>query len=172
MAIDTSALMAPLAAAATLLAIIPAVRLWTISEELRVAPDGTWHVGPLPVVHAATLRWLKSRLVFDEDGAFVVEGAERLPVRVEGPAFVVTHLALDATSGTAHACLDDGSEEPLGDLALGMDAASGVFDCYVRGGRARALLSRTAHQQLLAAADEEGGGFVLCVGPRRLALRT
>jgi hypothetical protein len=148
------------------------VRLWTIPEGLSVARDGTWRVGELPVVHEATLRRLKRRLVFEEQGAFVIEGSRRLPVRVEGPAFVVTRLRLDAEKAAAYARLDDGSEEPLGDGALGMDAATGAFDCAVRGGRARARLSRAAHQQLLEAVDEQDGGFVLCVGTRRLALRT
>lgn len=148
------------------------MRLWTIPEGLSVAPDGTWRVGELPVVHATTLRWLKSLLAFDDGGAFVSDGVRRLPVRVDGPPFVVTRLALDATTGTARAYLDDGSEESIEDHTLGMDAATGAFDCRVRAGRARARLSRTAHQQLLEAVDEQDGGFVLCVGARRLALRT
>ena len=148
------------------------MRWWTMPEGLSVAPDGTWRVGELPVQHATTLRWLKSRLVFDDDGAFVTDGRRRLPVRVEGPPFVVTRLRLEAASGSAYARLDDGSEEALGDRALSLDAATGAFDCAVRGGRTRARLSRAAHQQLLEAVDEQGDGFVLCVGPRRLALRT
>lgn len=154
------------------LAIILAVRSWTIPAGLSVAPDGTWRVGELPVLHETTLRWLKRRLAFADGGAFVIDASQRLPVRVEGPPFVVTRLRLDAATGSAYACLDDGSEEPLDDHALGMDAATGAFDCAVRGGRARARLSRGAHQQLLEAAQEQGSGFVLCVGSRRLALRT
>lgn len=154
------------------LAIIAAVRVWAIPEGLSVASDGTWRVGDLPVVHEATLGWLKRHLVFEDGGAFVSDGNQRLPVRVDGPPFVVTRLRLDAVSGSATACLDDGSEEPIHDHALRLDAATGACDCAVRGGRTRARLSRAAHQQLLEAVDEQGQGFVLCVGPRRVALRT
>jgi hypothetical protein len=43
--------------------------LWPLPEGVRVLPDGTWCVGTLPVRHDRSLRYLKSRLVFDADGA-------------------------------------------------------------------------------------------------------
>jgi hypothetical protein len=151
------------------------VRQWPIPEGLRVLRDGTWCVGELPAVHEASLRYLKSRLVFDEDGAYVTQGDRRLPVRVEGPAFEVVRLVLDPARDEARVVLDDGSEERVASGALRMDEETGRFECLVRGGRARAVLSRGAHQALLNNAnieEEGGGGFFLVVGRARLAIRT
>jgi hypothetical protein len=145
---------------------------WRLPEGLSVAPDGTWRVGDVPVEHATTLRWLKQHLQFEQGGAFVVDGAQRLPVRVEGPAFEVQHLRFDAAAGELHAQLDDGSEEPLRDGSLGLDEASGRFYCAVRRGRGRASLSRAALQQILDHVSEHEGGFALEVGGRRFTLRT
>ena len=102
---------------------------------LRVLPDGSWRVGEPPVSHAAGLRYLKAHLVFEEDGAYVVVGPGRVPVIVEGPAFEARALRIDAAADRATLALDDGSVEELGDDALGMDPASGRFECLVRGGR-------------------------------------
>jgi hypothetical protein len=129
-------------------------------------------VGGFAIAHAPSLRYLKARLVFEEDGAFLVEGRERVPVIVEGPPFEVTALRLDDAKSEARVVLDDGSEEPLGSDALSLSAKTGRFECLVRGGQARALLSRGAHQALLDRAEEEGGHFVLRVGNRRIPIRT
>jgi hypothetical protein len=143
-----------------------------LPEGLRVLSDGSWQVGEAPIQHPLALRWLKSRLTFDDQGAYVVDGDRRLSVEVEGPAFEVTSLDLDPASGTALARLDDGSEEPLRDGSVGMDPATGRFVCAVRAGRARAWLSRAAHAQLLEQAEQTERGFVLRVGPRAFELRT
>lgn len=135
-------------------------------------PDGSWRVGEHAVAHAAGLRYLKAHLVFEEGGAFVAVGPRRVPVILEGPAFEASALRVDAQTGEARVTLDDGSEEPVGDDALGMDADSGRFECVVRGGRARALLSRAAHQALLQHAKEDGGRFYLRAGRRRIPIRT
>lgn len=142
-----------------------------MSETLCVAADGTWFVGDWPVVHAGTLRHLKSRLVFEEDGAFLVEGARRLEVRVEGPAFEVVSLGVDHWAAEARVELDDGSVETVAEGALELNAATGRFECRVRGGRATARLGRGAHQALLAHAGEDEQGFFLRLGPRRLGIR-
>jgi hypothetical protein len=145
---------------------------WEIPEGLRVSADGAWRVGEFQVIHPPTLRYLKSHLV-DEDGApFVVDGAQRVPIAVEGPPFEVVRLVLDESAGTAEAVLDDGSAEPIRDASLGMNGESGRFECAVRGGRFRARLSRAAHQKLLDNVVEEDGAFFLRVGPRRIPLRT
>ncbi len=145
---------------------------WKLPEGLSVAPDGTWCVGEVPVEHATTLRWLKRHLQFEDGGAFVVDGAQRLPVRVEGPAFEVRQLRFDAAAGELYAQLDDGSEEPVPDGSLGLDETSGRFYCAVRRGRGRASLSRAALQQVLDHVIEHEGGFALEVGQRRFTLRT
>jgi hypothetical protein len=145
---------------------------WAAPEGVRVDPDGGWSVGEFAIVHAPSLRFLKARLVFEEGGAFLVEGERRLPVVVEGPAFVVTELRLDEHSGEARALLDDGSEETLGPDSLSTDPRTNRVECLVRGGRGRAILSRGAHQTLLDHVEEQRGGFHLRVGGRRFPIRS
>lgn len=140
-----------------------------VPEGLRVRPDGAWTVGDQHVVHPRTLRYLKSHLVFEEQGAFVVDGEVRRAVLVDGPAFQVTTLLIHLERGAATVVLDDGSEEPVPDEGLRMSSATGRFECPVRGGRGRAVLSRAAHQTLLAHAVDDGG-FFLAVGERRFPI--
>jgi hypothetical protein len=148
------------------------MRHWVIPEGLRVLPDGTWRVGDHQVLHPPTLRYLKAHLVSDGGATFVVDGAQRMPIAVEGPPFEVTTLVLDTAAGTAAVVLDDGSTEPVKDDSLGMNAESGRFECAVRGGAFRARLSRAAHQMLLDHVVEEDSAFFLRAGPRRITLRT
>ena len=49
------------------------------------------------------LRYLKSHLVFEDGGAFVVDGAQRMPVEVEGPPFEVVSLGHRRRAGHGHA---------------------------------------------------------------------
>jgi hypothetical protein len=144
---------------------------WPAPEGVRVGPDGGWSVGEFRILHLPSLRFLKARLVFEDEGAFLVEGDRRLPVVVEGPAFEVIELRLDPAAGEARVVLDDGSEEAVGPDALGTDPRSGRVECLVRGGRARAAFSRAAHQALLEHVEEERGRFYLRVGHRRLPVR-
>jgi hypothetical protein len=148
-----------------------ALQVWDIPEGLTVARDGSWRVGELQVLHPPTLRYLKAHLVFEDDHAFVVDGAQRMPVTVDGPPFEVVSLVIDGARGTARAVLDDGTEETIREDSLGMDPRTGRFQCAVRGGNAHAVLSRSAHQTLLAHVGEEGGRFFLQAGDRRLPLR-
>lgn len=144
---------------------------WPPPEGVRVSPDGTWTVGEFRIVHLPSLRFLKAHLVFDDDGAFLVEGVRRLPVAVDGPAFEVVELRLDAEAGEARVVLDDGSEEAVGPDSLATDAETGRVECLARGGRARAAFSRAAHQALLEHVEEAQGGFCLRVGRRCLPIR-
>jgi hypothetical protein len=144
---------------------------WPIPQGVRVAPDGTWTVGEFRIVHGPSLRFLKERLVFEEGGAFLVQGDKRMPVTIEGPAFEVTELRLLPEAGEAVAVLDDGSAETLGPDSLTTDPATGRAECAVRGGRARAAFSRGAHQALLEHVEEAGGRYFLRVGRRRLPIR-
>ena len=148
-----------------------AMQLWKVPEGLAVRPDGSWRVGELQVIHPPTLRHLKSHLVFEAGGAFVVDGAQRIPVEVDGPPFEVVSLVIDAARGTATAVLDDGSEEKVREDSLGMDPRTGRFHCVVRDGRAKAVLSRPAHQTLLAHVEQDGAGFFLQAGDRRFPVR-
>jgi len=146
------------------------VTFWQAPEGVRVLKDGAWQVGGFPIVHAPSLRHLKQRLVVEDGGAYLVDGPQRLPVEVEGPPFEVVTLVLDPAKGEARAVLDDGSDESLADAA--MNEETGRFECLCRGGRARAVFSRVAHQVLLDHLVEVEGAFFLCVGPRRIPVRT
>jgi len=146
-------------------------RFVPIPEGLRVRSDGTWVVDDQPVAHDRSLFYFKSHLVFEGVDAFIADGERRLPIAVEGPPFEVIRLEVDALKGEVRVTLDDGTEETLGEEALGMDAESGRFECAVRGGLARAVLSRGAHQTLLDHAEEEEGRFYLRAGLRRLTIR-
>jgi hypothetical protein len=147
-------------------------RRWEIPEGLKVMPDGSWRVGEQQVLHPPTLRYLKAHLVLEPAGAFVVDGIRRMPVEVDGPPFEVTALVLDKAVGEVRVVLDDGSQEATSDSAFGMDEDTGRFECLVREGRGRALLSRGAHQTLLQHVEEEDGVFFLRVGARRWPIRT
>jgi hypothetical protein len=146
-------------------------RLWEIPDGLTVAPDGSWRIGALPVLHLPTLRYLKAHLVFEDGSAFVAEGGRRMPVAIDGPPFEATGLVIDHARGTATVVLDDGTEETVREDSLGMDPRTGRFHCLVRDGRAQAVLSRSAHQTLLAHVGQEGGRFFLQAGDRRLPVR-
>jgi hypothetical protein len=146
-------------------------RLWEIPEGLTVGPDGSWRVGTLQVIHPPTLRYLKSHLVFESGGAFVVDGAQRMPVELGGPPFQVVSLVIESVRGATRAVLDDGSEESIREDSLGMDPQTGRFHCVVRDGHAQGVLSRAAHQTLLAHVRQEGGRFFLQAGDRLLPVR-
>jgi hypothetical protein len=147
-------------------------RRWPAPEGLRVHADGTWRVGDVHVIHPPSLRYFKSHLAFEEGGAFVVDGGQRMKVDVEGPAFQVTSLVLDGDRGEARVVLDDGTVEKVTDDALGMNRDTGRFESRVRAGRATALLARGPHQTLLEHLEEVKGRFFLRVGERRIAVRT
>jgi len=151
-----------------ILGLVPS--FWTVPEGVRIKANGAWTVGGLPIRHLPSLRLLKARLCFSDEGAFLMDGPVRLPVQVEGPPFEVQGLELDALTGEARGILDDGSAEPLQDL--GIDHETGRVLCSVRGGRARAVLSRTAHQTLLDHVEQEGSDFFVIVGPRRVPFST
>ena len=147
-------------------------RRWEIPEGLRVFPDGSWRVGELHVVHPQSLRYFKSHLVREKDGVFIVDGAQRMPLVVEGPAFQAISLVLDVERPEARLVLDDGTVEVVGEEDLGMNRDSGRFEALVRRGDFTALLARGPHQVLLQHLEEEGGRFFLRVGQRRIAVRT
>lgn len=146
--------------------------VWRVPEGLRVDASGAWSVGGQPVAHPAGLLYLKSHLVVLEGGAFVDDGARRVPVLLEGPPLTVVSLHLDPLRGQVSVSLDDGRVEVVRDGALRMDEESGRFEYLARNGTTRAVLSRGAHQTLLQHAEEEAGEFFIRVGHGRLGLRT
>lgn len=147
-------------------------RRWQAPEGLRVHLDGTWRVGDVHVIHPPSLRYFKSHLVFEEGGAFIVDGNQRMRVEVEGPAFQVTSLVIDEDREEARVVLDDGTVEKVESEALGMNRDTGRFECRVRKGQATALLARGPHQTLLEHLEQEKGRFFLRVGEGRIAVRT
>lgn len=147
-------------------------RRWEIPQGLHVCPDGSWRVGEYHVIHPPSLRYFKSHLVHENGGPAVVDGDQRIPITVDGPAFQVMTLVLDRQKGEARAVLDDGSVETVGDGVLGMNRATGRFECAVRAGSFRAILGRGPHQALLDNLEEETGRFFLRVGERRIGVRT
>jgi hypothetical protein len=110
--------------------------------------------------------------VHEESGDYIVDGGQRMPVEVGGPAFHAVSLVLDAEAQQVRVALDDGSVEAVEDRALGMNRETGRFECRVRGGHFTALLVRGPHQTLMEHLEEEGGSFFLRVGRRRIAVRT
>jgi hypothetical protein len=137
-----------------------------------VLPNGSWQVGGLPILHAASLRHLKAHLVFEADGAFIDDGHKRMAIQVDGPAFEVTALHLELSTGQARVVLDDGSEDAVEPESVSMNPETGRFESKARGGRARAVFSRAAHQTLIDSLEQEAGVFYLRVGPRRIPIRT
>jgi hypothetical protein len=143
-----------------------------IPQGLRVCPDGSWRVGEHHVIHPPSLRYFKAHLERDNVDSYIVDGTQRMPVEIEGPAFQVVTLVLDGDREEVRAVLDDGSVESLEDDALGMNRETGRFECRVRHGRFRAMLGRGPHQALLDHMEEEAGRFFLRVGSRRIGVRT
>jgi hypothetical protein len=139
---------------------------------MRVLPDGTWSADGRPVEHANTLRYLKAHLVVDAKGPAVVDGPQRVPVRLEGPPLQVLALVIDPGRGEVRALLDDGTEERVRDGAISMSPLSGRFVLAARGGTLEALLLRSAHETLLAAAQEFAGSFAIVAGSHRVGIRT
>jgi len=139
---------------------------------IRILPDGSWHVDEQPVAHAATLKHFKQRLQFDDAGAFMIDAGRRVDVEVNGPAFEVLRLEPTPDGQGMRAVLDDGSEERLGEHSLSMSHDTARFECVTRQGRARALLSRTAHNVLLDHAETADGRFFLRAGDQLIPIRT
>lgn len=138
-----------------------------IPEGLRVLPDGSWRVGDQPVTHARSLRYFKQRLTFEPEGVFVVDGARRVPITVEGPPLQVEAMTFDADKGETRVKLDDGTDEALADPVVVMNPDTGRFECAVKEGRARAVLCPPAQDSLLDRLEEAGGDFFVAVGERR-----
>jgi hypothetical protein len=142
------------------------LRRHTLPEGLRVLPDGSWRVGDQPISHPRRLRYLKQRLLFEEGGAFLVDGTQREIVVLDGPPFQVDALVFDVEGGDVRVRLDDGTEESLRDAVVRMSPETGQFECTVKEGRARAVLSSVAHDALLDAMEQEGGEFFVPLGAR------
>ena len=143
---------------------------WTAPEGVHVLPDGGWRVGGFAIVHEPSLRYLKARLVFEEERRLSRGGPRAGAGARGGPGLRGDRLRFDEDAGEAWVTLDDGNEEPL--AALSLNEETGRFECLVREGQGRAVLSRGAHQALLSRVEEDGGLFVLRVGSSRISVRT
>ena len=105
--------------------------------------------------------------MFEDGAVFVADGPRRMPVVVEGPPFQVESMTFDAERGEVRVRMDDGSEEALGEPVVAMNPETGQFQCVVKKGLTRAVLSRAAHDALLDQLEEDGGDFFVSLGPRR-----
>ena len=143
------------------------IRRQVIPEGLRVLPDGSWRVGDQAVTHARSLRYFKQRLVFEPEGPFLAEGTKRIPITIDGPPFQVETLTFDADKKEMSVHLDDASDETLPEAVVAMNPDTGRFECVVKGGKARAVLSPAAHDALLDRLEEDGGDFFVPFGDRR-----
>jgi hypothetical protein len=146
-------------------------RRYAIPEGLRVLPDGTWRAGEKAVSHPRSLRYFKARLAFDEGGAFILNGRQRMTVAVDGPPFTVVGVELDGEAGQTRITLDDGTVEVLGSPSFSMNRDTGRVECTARAGRARAVLSHEAQDTLLEHLEHEGGEFFVRVGEKRVPVR-
>jgi hypothetical protein len=139
----------------------------SIPEGVRVLPDGSWRVGDQAISHPRRLRYLKQRLAFEEGGVFLVDGAQRAALMLDGPPFQVDALVFDAEHGDVRVRLDDGTEESLAEPLVRMNPETGQLECAVKGGRTRAVLSSVAHDALIDALEQESGEFFVPLGTRR-----
>jgi hypothetical protein len=139
----------------------------SLPEGVRVLPDGSWRVGDQPISHPRRLRYLKERIAFEDGGTFLVDGAQRAAIVLDGPPFQVDAFVFDVDRGEVRVRLDDGTEESLAEAIVRMSPETGQFECTVKGGRVRAVLSNVAHDALLDAMEQEGGEFFVPLGARR-----
>jgi hypothetical protein len=143
------------------------IRRQAIPDGLRVLPDGSWYAGELPIANSRRLKVLKQRLTFEEGGAFIVDGAQRKPLVLEGPPFHVDVVTFDEAKGEVRVRLDDGSEEVLSEPVIRMSRETGQLECEVKEGRTRAVFSAAAHDVLLEHLEQDGGDFFVLVGAKR-----
>ena len=118
---------------------------WPAPEGVRVSPDGSWSVGEFRIVHLPSLRFLKERLVFEDEGAFLVEGERRLLRQGDRHRLarrVPQVLDDDALRGRGDARALDGHDVHLvrveheqrarGDLAVLQQQVAGEVDAVLR----------------------------------------
>ena len=98
---------------------------WPTPDGVRVGPDGDWNVGEFRIAHLPSLRFLKARLVFEDEGAFLVEGVPPPPRGRRGPGVRGHGAAARPVAGEARVLLDDGNEEVLGPDSLGTEPQHG-----------------------------------------------
>lgn len=90
-----------------------------------------------------------------------------MPIRVEGPPFQVESITFDAENSEMKVRLDDASDETLTDPVVAMSPETGRFECAVKAGQARAVLSPAAQDSLLDRLEEQNGDFFVPIGSRR-----
>lgn len=134
---------------------------------IHVDRDGAWAWEGRPLVHEQILAYLKQNLERDADGAYwvAVDGA-RVKVEVADAPYVVEALLADPP----RIRLDDATEEPLPEPLVVREDADHRLHVRVKGGRERALLSRSAHQQVWAALSGDGDAPRLTLGARTVRL--
>lgn len=137
--------------------------------------DGRWRHEGEPILHARLRKHFDRSVRFlpDEgsDGKYVVTLRHfRGEVTVEECGFFVREF--DPTTGRVR--LSDRSEETLDATSLRWSPIDGALLCTIkrdlRPEGVPARFDHGAHAELLQALEEEGEGFVLCVGGVRVAV--
>jgi hypothetical protein len=141
---------------------------WTLPR-LRIDREGAWFHEDGEITHPGVVANLWDNLRVDAQGHYLQIGTVRVPVEVEGAAWVV--LRVEEEAGRLVLLLADMSREPLDPATLRF-GPGGVPYCRVKGGRFDARLSRAAAWQLLqhVQADEAAGRAALVVGGVRYPL--
>jgi hypothetical protein len=121
---------------------------------IHVDRDGRWDWEGHPMVHEKILLYLKRHLDRDRDGRYWVGvGQNKVEVVVDDAPFVVEAF-VDGVAPRLR--LDDGREEPLTTPLRLLTTGENRLYIPVKEARHRALLSRTAHQQVWSGLDQDG----------------
>ncbi len=121
---------------------------WHTREDsgIRLDRDLRWWHDDEPIEHPKIIEAFNTGLRPTEDGRFQLHlGSDWCFVQVEDAAYLVSRVEVFADG--VHLWLSDRSEERLVPDTLTVDA-DGVFACLVKGGRAKARLSRDAQFSL------------------------
>ena len=131
-----------------------------LERELRWFHDGE------PVLHPRIVELFNESLVPTDDGRFQLKvGQDWAYVTVQDAAYSVT--GLDTTETRLFLRLSDRTGEPLDASTLALES-DGVLSVRVKGGRAKARLSRQAQVALGALLEESAGGLTLALPGARV----
>jgi hypothetical protein len=141
---------------------------WKLPD-LRIDSDGEWYDEGVQITHPGILANLRGNLRRDGDG-FFIQTRVRIPIRVDDAPFVITRV--ERRESALHACLNDGTEEPLDPARLRLGAGDVPY-AVVKEGAFEARFNRAAAWQLLQLADydEASGAGTLKLGGGEWPLR-
>jgi hypothetical protein len=140
------------------------------SGTIKFGKDGLWYSDDEPIPNRAINRLFSRTLKILPDGRARLElGEDRADVVIEDTPWVVIGVDGDPAAGFT-LVLNDETREPLDPAALRV-GANDVLYARVKGGAHEARLLRPAYYELMRHAEAgPGGGAVLSVGGRRVAI--